>query len=169
MDLARVVPLGGYGGRGQQGWGSRVRVLRGLRRGGGILVKERFELSFISGICEVLLALSGAYVTIGDPGRALASLQPLDELSSIRHSMRDGLRRCGWPGRAVRDRAFTQLGPDAFVGKTPAEIPALNRDRGGLGVLGGRTGRALMSPVLFAENGHLESRAQADPQSQKQS
>jgi len=56
-------------------------------------------------------------MSVGDPGRALAPLQPLDELSAVRDSLGDELLRRDWAGRAVEDGAFAQVGPDALLGE----------------------------------------------------
>ena len=63
-------------------------------------------------------------MAVGNPSGALATLQPLDELGPVGNGMRDSVRRGDRPGRAVRDRPFTELSPNALLGEAP-EAPSL--------------------------------------------
>ncbi len=94
------------------------------------------------------------YMSVGNPGRALAPFQPLDELGAVRDSLRDELRRRDRAGRAVEDGTFAQVGPDALLGDPAGEPPfhpleLLYRDRGGIGGLWNQIPRAL-GPHLVA-------------------
>lgn len=92
-------------------------------------------------------------MAVRNPGRALAPLQAFDELSPVRHGMSHGLFGGRWPGGAVRDGPFAELGLDAFFRDTPAEPSRrLDRDRGRI-VRGGD--RALLPRIALAAHVHL--------------
>jgi len=55
------------------------------------------------------------YMSVWNPGRALASLQPLDELGPVTNRL---WGRLLWRNRSrgtVEDGPFTQVGPDALL------------------------------------------------------
>ncbi len=100
-------------------------------------------------------------MSVWDPSWALASLQPLDELSPVRYSLRDELLRGNWPRRAVEDGAFTQVGLDALVREAAGKPPfdswgCLDGDGGRVGVFGVEIpGASRPRLVVFTEHGHL--------------
>lgn len=115
------------------------------------------------------------YMAVGDPSRALPSLQPLDQLSSTRHCCLV-VRVLNWRTRgAVRHRPITQFGPDALFGQAAGGRHAMPiseaRLRGSFGRVFGRAveggGRVVMLEVGL-EDRHvgLGSRRQKQNHSQ---
>ncbi len=125
-------------------------------------MEQRLELRLHLGQlrCQTQKPSIMTYMSVGNPGRALAPLQPLNELGTVRDSLRDELRRRDRAGRAVEYRAFAQVGPDALLGETAGEPPVrplerLYRNRGGIRILWGQIPRALWPHlVAFTEYRH---------------
>ena len=125
-------------------------------------MEQRLELRLHLGqlMCQAQISSILTYMSVGNPGRALAPLQPLDELSTVRDSLGDELLRRDWAGRAVEDGAFAQVGPDALLGEAAREPPLhplgrLYRNRGGIRILWSQIPRALGSHlVVFTEYRH---------------
>jgi hypothetical protein len=57
-------------------------------------------------------------MSVGDPGWALASLEPLDQLSAV-GAGRHGVVVGGARSRALWDGSFAEFGVEALVGQAP--------------------------------------------------
>ena len=91
-------------------------------------------------------------MTVGDPRRALASLQPLDEYRSVEHVRLILVFRClGTLLGTIRYQALAELNGQADFGETPAgEGWCIVDDEAGLG----RTSRRAGMVDVFLEDRH---------------
>lgn len=125
--------------------------------------KSDSNYSMVSHGQNMQLLSHTTYMTVRNPSRTLASLEPLNELRPIRDCMGDGILRCSWSARALWDRPFAKFSPNAFLRESATEPAShlwlgLNRNRGRIRILRGRVPEPRTILFTFTKNGHLEAK-----------